>query len=66
MTEQENPQQERGFPCSLESAKNKGALSTFPPPRRLLESFGIQPKKELSSATGPILPQAHPWIGKDW
>jgi hypothetical protein len=33
MTEDKNPQpQERGFFSSLESAKNKGALSTFPLP----------------------------------
>jgi hypothetical protein len=43
MTEPENPQkQNRGFSGSLESAKNKGALSTFPPPRlRLLDWFRI-------------------------
>ena len=67
MTEPENPQtQERGFSGSLESAKNKGALSTFPPPRlRLLDFLRIQPRKELSSATVQALPQAHPSIGKD-
>jgi hypothetical protein len=45
MTEPENPQkQNRGFPASLESAKNKGALSTFLPPRlRLLDWFRIYP-----------------------
>jgi len=43
MTEPENPQkQNRRFSGSLESAKNKGALSTFPPPRlRLLDWFRI-------------------------
>jgi hypothetical protein len=43
MTEDKNPQpQERGFFSSLESAKNKDALSTFPPPRlRLLDWFRI-------------------------
>jgi len=43
MTEPENPQkQNQGFSASLESAKNKGALSTFPPPRlRLLDWFRI-------------------------
>jgi hypothetical protein len=43
MTEDKDPQpQERGFFSSLESAKNKGALSTFPPPRlRLLDWFRI-------------------------
>jgi hypothetical protein len=57
MTEPENPQnQEREFSGSLESAKNKGALSTFPPPRlRLLHFLRIQPRKELSSATIPPL-----------
>jgi len=55
MTEPENPRkQERGFPRSLESAKNRGALSTFPPPR-LLHFLRIQPRKELSSATIPAL-----------
>jgi transposase InsO family protein len=45
MTEPENPQkQNQGFSASLESAKNKGALSTFPPPRlRLLDWFRIYP-----------------------
>jgi hypothetical protein len=38
----------------LESAYNKGALSTFPPPRlRLLHFVRIQPRKELSFATIP-------------
>jgi hypothetical protein len=44
MTEAQNPpkKQNRGFSASLESAKNKGALSTFPPPRlRLLDWFRI-------------------------
>jgi len=43
MTEDKNPQpQQRGFFSSLESAKNKNALSTFPPPRlRLLDWFRI-------------------------
>jgi len=43
MTEEKIPQpQKRGFFSSLESAKPKGALSTFPPPRlRLLDWFRI-------------------------
>ncbi len=43
MTEEKNPPtQDRGFFSSLESAKPKGALSTFPPPRlRLLDWIRI-------------------------
>src|SRR5664279_1139923 len=57
--------QKRGFFSSLESAYTKGALSTFPPPRRLLHFLRIQPRKELSSATLSAPLQAHPSIGKD-
>src|ERR1019366_4466073 len=57
--------QKRGFFSSLESAYTKGALSTFRPPRRLLHSLRIQPRKELSSATLSAPLQAHPSIGKD-
>src|ERR1019366_6397868 len=57
--------QKRGFFSSLESAYTKGALSTFRPPRRLLHSLRIQPRKELSSATLSAPLQAHASIGKD-
>src|SRR5664279_3649788 len=58
--------QKRGVFSSLESAFTKGALSTFPPPRRLLHFLRIQPRKELSSATLSAPLQAHPSIGKDF
>jgi hypothetical protein len=58
--------QEREFFSSWESAKNKGALSTFPPPRlRLLHFLRIQPPNGASSTTVQALPQAHSSIGKD-
>jgi len=43
MTEAENPPKQTGdFPLPWKAQKNKGALSTFPPPRlRLLNWFRI-------------------------
>ena len=48
------------LPTALEIAH---ATPTFPPPRRLLDSFETA-KKELSSATASDSLQAHLWIGK--
>ena len=50
-----------GFPPSVEIAL---AIPTFPPSRRLLDSFKKRKRKEPSSAIASHRLQAHLWIGK--
>ena len=53
-------------PCGFRThLGNRFAIATFPPPRRLLDSFNTKSRKELSSAISSGFLQAHSSIGKD-
>src|SRR5271165_4212373 len=53
-------------PCGFRTyLGNRFAIPTFPPPRRLLDSFHTKSRKELSSAIPSGLLQAHSSIRKD-
>src|SRR5664279_3635857 len=54
-------------PCGFRTPLgNRFAIPTFPPPRRLLDSFNTKSRKELSSAISSGFLQAHSSIGKDY
>src|SRR5208337_393896 len=54
-------------PCGFRThLGNRFAIPTFPPPRRLLDSFNTKSRKELSSAIPSGFLQAHSSIRKDF